>query len=213
MTSSVEDGILFAERYSVDSLLLPDEDTEREMYHSAVGYLRSQGYNRYEISNFALPEHECVHNTLYWRRADYIGFGLGASSFIRNRKLSTFVGEGACEVSEELDPLPASIFGERYKNTPDIAEYVISAANKRESKTLTRQEAMEEYMFLGLRMDSGVSMTGFENQFGVSLRIVYGDVVDKMISAGCMQSVGDTLSLTCRGIDVSNVVLAEFLLS
>ena len=81
----VEEGTPF---YEDDELeyLIPDEDTERRMYEVTEEHLQKQGYYRYEVSNYALPGKECAHNILYWKRGDYIGFGLGASSCIREAR-------------------------------------------------------------------------------------------------------------------------------
>jgi coproporphyrinogen III oxidase-like Fe-S oxidoreductase len=76
---------------------------------------------------------------------------------------------------------------------------------------LSREERMEEYMFLGLRMTDGISTTGFLSEFGQHLDSVYGKIIDKNIISGLMESVGGRVRLTGRGMDVSNVVLSDFL--
>lgn len=63
---------------------LPDEDLERELYKITNDFLRKKGYVQYEISNYALPGYKCRHNTVYWRRGNYVGFGIGAASMVEN---------------------------------------------------------------------------------------------------------------------------------
>lgn len=176
---------------------LPDEDTERKMYSYACERLDSAGYHQYEISNFAKNSFECRHNLSYWERKNYLGFGIGA----------------------------ASLFEEcRYTNISDINKYISLLSESRdkaaklksvreESRKILKEEQMEEYMFLGLRKNNGISVTDFFNTFNRSIEEIYGSVIDKNIGYGLLQMHGDRLFLTRRGIDVSNVVMADFLLT
>jgi len=171
-------------------LPLPDEETDREMYHLTKQLLAAQGYARYEISNYAKPGYECRHNIGYWTGADYLGLGLGASSY--------------------LD-------GCRFHNTADMEEYLTldlrqPGAAAREIQNLTLKEKMEEFMFLGLRMMRGVSGSEFLGRFGQNLWNVYGDVLPALEAQGLLTVNPPEIRLTERGIDVSNVVLSEFLL-
>ncbi len=171
---------------------LPDEDTERKMYQITKDFLEEQGYNRYEISNYAKPGFECRHNIGYWTGIEYLGLGLGASScykgvrFSNERDLKTYL---------ELDFMKDGLV----KLYQDVQEQ-------------TRSSRMEEFMFLGLRMTRGVSDIDFTGQFGVKIRSVYGDKIDTLIANGLLREEGSRLMLTDWGIDVSNYVLSEFLL-
>lgn len=171
---------------------LPDEDTERKMYQITKDFLEEQGYNRYEISNYAKPGFECRHNIGYWTGVEYLGLGLGASScykgvrFSNERDLKTYL---------ELDFMKDGLV----KLYQDVQEQ-------------TRSSRMEEFMFLGLRMTRGVSDIDFTGQFGVKIRSVYGDKIDTLIANGLLREEGSRLMLTDWGIDVSNYVLSEFLL-
>ena len=165
---------------------IPTEEDDRLMYQRTKELLHVHGYERYEISNYALKGFESRHNTIYWKRKAYVGFGLGASSMVADR---------------------------RWNNTTDMTSYLASDTERKENmQSLSKQECMEEYMFLGLRMMQGVSTRGFYQNFGKTMQEVYGAVIDKWKKEGYLQQKEDNLSLTDKGIDVSNMILADFLL-
>ena len=138
----------------------------------------------------------CQHNCGYWKRQDYLGFGIGAASLIDNS---------------------------RYKNSGDINRYLKSPLRCREEVYhLSIEEQMEEFMFLGLRLTEGVDPQEFEVCFGQRIETVFGDVIERNVKDGLVQwktkegaSAKDRrqLSLTEYGIDVSNYVMAQFLLT
>lgn len=170
---------------------LPDEDTERAMYAATEEILAGYGYDRYEISNYAKKNRECAHNVGYWTGIDYIGLGLGASSMFD---------------------------GARFTNLRDIEIYK-EAAKKTQLPTdwetvrqLTDERKIEEFMFLGLRMMRGVSRKEFERRFKRPMDELYGEVIAKHTELGLLEEVDGWVRLTKKGIDVSNVVLADFLL-
>lgn len=166
---------------------LPSEDEDRFMYQRTKQILREHGYERYEISNYARKGFESRHNTIYWTRKAYVGFGLGASSMVADR---------------------------RWSNTIDMDCYLAMDSEKKEDmQLLSVQECMEEYMFLGLRMMKGVSIQGFYHAYQKSMWEVYGTVIDKWIKEGYLRQEGDYIRFTDKGIDVSNRILADFLLS
>ena len=185
----VEEGTRFYALYEDGRLDLPGEDEEREMYYLTERLMNAHGYHRYEISNYALPGRECRHNVRYWRRSPYIGFGIGAASL--------------------LDEM-------RWSNTRDLQRYLSGSGSlpdsREEIQNRSGSEQMEEFMVLGLRMMEGVSCADFAEKFGCELDSVYGGVCERLISEGLLVREGDRYKLTARGIDVSNSVLAEFLL-
>ena len=169
---------------------LPDEDTDREMYHLTRKMMAAHGYERYEISNYAKKGYECRHNTGYWTGVEYLGLGLGASSYT---------------------------YGYRYHNTEDLQEYLSlnlyeGGAAARDIEELTLEDKMEEFMFVGLRMMKGVSGSEFLDRFGQNMWNVYGDALKKLEKQGLIEVEAPMVRLTELGIDVSNVVLSEFLL-
>lgn len=176
---------------------LPDEDTEREMYYMTESLLKESGYGRYEISNYAKAGYQCRHNTAYWRRDDYIGMGLGASSCMDNVRTKNIT-----DINRYME-----IFGE--------AAYMEEngAIDANETDVLTTEDMMAEFMFLGLRMMDGVSKRKFQKLFGITFEEVYGSVTDKLIKEGLVMvpEDKDRLCLTIQGIDVSNMVLAQYL--
>ena len=182
----VEEGTPFYEDEVLESLI-PDEDTERRMYEVTEERLLEHGYYRYEVSNYALPGKECSHNILYWKRGDYIGFGLGASSCIRET---------------------------RFKNTDDMENYLAhpwrELLEREEVETLPIEEQMTEEMILGLRMTKGVSKDDFCKRYGCSMEAVYGDIIEKYKQDGLLTEEEGSLRFTKRGFDLSNIVLCEF---
>lgn len=177
---------------------LPDEDTEREMYYMTKKILSDNGYERYEISNYAKRGCECRHNTAYWKRDDYLGLGLGASSCMDNIRTKNVT---------DMDKY-MKVFSETY------LEHLIETGAWDETEMLTKEDMMAEFMFLGLRMTEGISKKKFGEYFGCPYDSIYGNVTDKLIKDRLINisENGDIVCLTELGIDVSNMVLAEFLL-
>lgn len=178
----IEEGTPFYSLYSEHPPV--DEDTDRQMYADTKQIMKSAGFDRYEISNYARPGYECRHNLKYWSGDDYLGIGLGAASLVNHTRFSN---------ERKL---------EKYLSEPNCMESV---------QHLSEQEQMEEFMFLGLRKCSGVRISEFELQFQSNLMDEYGDVIQKYIKLGMLAQNEDALFLTESGIDVSNVILAEFL--
>lgn len=177
----VEEGTPF---YDME-LDFPDEEEDRRMYHETKRFLSEHGYHRYEISNYSRDGYECYHNKVYWKRGNYLGLGLGASSMVDNI---------------------------RWKNTEEFNEYLSHESNKKELQSLTKSECMEEFMFLGLRLTSGVCCSDFKAEFGQDIDEVYGKIIEKYIAEGLLIKDGDNLFLSDEGMDVSNTVMADFLL-
>ncbi len=190
----IEKGTPFYLRFREDELkreqgekplFLPSEEDERRMYRMTEEFLSSRGYRKYEISNYARPGRECRHNIGYWTGKEYLGLGLGAASLIRNV---------------------------RFKNTSVLQEYMNMPFARCEEELLDRKEQIEEFMFLGLRMTEGVSSLEFAKRFGEDPKSVYGAVFQRLEEEGLIVINGERIALTSRGVNVSNMVFAEFLL-
>ena len=166
-------------------LPLPDEDTEREMYHRSKEILEKYGYSRYEISNYSKPGRECRHNIRYWDGGDYIGFGLGAASLMKDV---------------------------RYRNVPELSKYLTLKDIRTDVQPLTKEEQMEEFMFLGLRMVRGVRSDEFKKRFSCDMADVFGDVIAELRSEELLEVTKDGIHLTDYGMDLSNYCMAKFLL-
>lgn len=188
------------------SYTFPTEDEDRKMYELTGKYLAEAGYRRYEISNYAKEGFACRHNQVYWRRGDYAGFGLGASSMVENVRWKNPEEHAAYAVyvqnMEERNP--------GQTGTDRAARMKRAGAD--EVTILTVEEQMEEFMFLGLRLMEGVDVGEFQRIFGKSIEEVYGKQIAELEAQGVLRRAGERLSLTPRGIDVSNVIFAEFLI-
>ncbi len=163
---------------------LPDDDAAAEYYDLACARLLDRGYEHYEISNWALPGFRSRHNRKYWRREPYLGFGAGAHSF-----------DGV----------------ERWANTHDPAVYVAAIGERRlaldERGRVSKVQALEEELFLGLRMLDGIDLGEVERRYGVDL----SDRVRSLAEEGLVEWTGTTLRLAPARLTVSNEVLVRLL--
>lgn len=195
----LEEGTPFYERYgeaAPQACRLPTEEEDRLIYHRTKEILEQYGYVRYEISNYARDGYACRHNEAYWRRTDYVGFGLGAASMVDQA---------------------------RWQNESDFTKYL---SKLKEGKTvrlsvqaLARTEQMEEFCFLGLRRMKGISKKAFFDNFQTPIEQVYGDTLLRLQQQGLIElpepnekKCQDRIRLTELGIDVSNYVFTQFLL-
>jgi oxygen-independent coproporphyrinogen III oxidase len=171
-------------RYSARDI--PSEESMAEFYEVAQAALKSAGYLQYEISNWARPGFESLHNLKYWRRQPYIGFGAGGHSF-----------SGA----------------QRWANRHDAAAYVAAISEGKNAidsvDSLTPALALEEEFFLGLRQLSGINLGRIEREYGVSL----GERVRELASRGMVENHGENLRLPANKLSVSNEVIVELLRS
>lgn len=195
----IEEGTPFHKLYGYDDetrkkgekpLFLPSEEEERQMYQFTREFLEKKGYIRYEISNYARPGRECIHNTGYWKRVDYLGVGLGAASLIDNVRFSNIV-----KLTE-------------YLNT----DFTDGESHYVDREELTKNRQMEEFMFLGLRMQEGINRNAFSEQFGSPVESVFGAALERMKQQGLVSETGGQIRLTDLGFDVSNYVFSELLL-
>ena len=183
----IEDGTPFGEKYGSEEgrKLLPDEDSEREMYHETKRFLRDCGYERYEISNYAKPGRACRHNIGYWTGLPYLGLGLGASSYMD---------------------------GCRFAVNSDMKQYLEEKPGMfTDVEKLTKKDMEEEFFYVGLRMTAGVSLPEFERRFGVSAKDVYPGLMETFAEEKAAVFQGDRFVLTDYGLDVSNYIMAQFL--
>lgn len=190
----IEEGTLFYELYKFDAVkqhagmeteFLPSEDEEYALSKFAERYLDEHGYRRYEVSNYARPGFEGKHNSGYWKREQYLGLGLGASSQI-------------------------GMF--RYKNETDMYKYIENPTNRIEEIELSKSDAMSEFMYLGLRMTEGVKRDDFEKTFSCSIEAIFGDALNKLEEEGMLVRRAGVIYLTELGMDLSNYVFSNFIL-
>lgn len=192
----IEKGTPFYELYRFDAVKqaagmqtesLPTEEEEYQATKMTQHILKEAGYHWYEISNFAKPGYECRHNIGYWKRVDYLGVGLGASSLIDNV---------------------------RYSNTRDLYTYLSVPADSlhETAEQITRNEQMEEFMFLGLRMRDGFYRDEFTQAFGIPIEAVYGDALNHLQQEELLLKREGRIYLTDKGMDLNNYVVAQFML-
>lgn len=186
----LEEGTPFGESEEIQKKI-PDEETDREMYQLTKEVLAENGYERYEISNYARRGKECIHNLGYWSGTPYLGFGLGASSYFEGTRFSN---------EKNL---------EKYQKKPYVPFMM-----REDYTVLSEKDEMEEFMFLGLRKRAGISEEEFKARFKVSLKDIYGKVIAKYEEMDLLEwtDEGKMLRLTDAGIDVSDYIFCDFML-
>lgn len=202
----VEEGTPFA----LQDLVLPDEETQVRMYEDTAKVLAEYGYEQYEISNYAKPGFACRHNLGYWKRTEYLGLGLGAASFryVQQEELS----------DRERSVQEGGFY--RYTNPAKLTEYLENSGFLeklwKNMEPVSRREAMEEFLFLGLRMTAGISEEDYARCFGEPISVRYGTFLKKYEAAGFLhKDIGEDQQtrwrFTREGIQVSNRILADVL--
>jgi oxygen-independent coproporphyrinogen III oxidase len=184
----IEEGTPFGSEWECGALHLPQEEVRADMAVWAAECLEEHGFKHYEISNYAKPERECRHNKVYWDNLPYLGFGVGATSYLH---------------------------GIRRTNKPNIAEYIGSLSKGEkppaENDIPGPADEMAETMFLGLRMLDGVSRETFQQRFGVSLDSVYEKPISGLVDKGLLEDIGTGIRLSKKGIWIANEVFCEFI--
>ncbi|MEF3304531.1 radical SAM family heme chaperone HemW [Paenibacillus sp. GYB003] len=183
----IEEHTLFHTLYHKNKLPLPDEDEELDMYLTVRRRMNEAGLRQYEISNFAKPGMESRHNKAYWRNKAYYGLGAGAHGYAG---------------------------GVRHFNIKGVQAYIDACRTGlpvKETHDVSRQEAMEDFMMVGLRLLDGVRNDDFRGQFGVPMELPFGAKLEKMVQSGLLEAVGDGYRLSERGLLFGNDVFGEFL--
>ena len=187
-----EDGTPLKRDLDAGRLVLPDEEDERRMYDDTLRILAENGYQQYEISNFAKPGRECRHNIGYWTRVPYIGLGVSAASMLNTKS-----------------------GGLRLTNPASIRDYIAMANaqawRRRDRVSLMPSDAQFESLMLGLRMTRGVSEADFEAMHGLTLDAYCGDILRQQEKRGLLVHRDGFWALTRRGMDVQNAILVEIL--
>ncbi len=185
----VEENTKLEKMLNNKELKLPDEEIERYMYWFAKRKLEGKGYNHYEISNFAKPGYCSKHNLDCWNQKEYLGFGVSASSY-----------ENAV----------------RYTNTNCIETYIRNILENNNYKNIKieekqdKQAKMNEYMMLGLRKISGVSINEFRTKFDRNPIQLYKEILTKLLQENLIIVDTNCIKLSKKGIDLANLVWEEF---
>lgn len=183
----LEHHTVFMNKMRRGKLHLPTEDLEAEMFEYIIFEMERNGFEHYEISNFTKPGFESRHNLMYWDNVEYYGVGAGASGY--------------------LD-------GIRYRNRGPIQHYLkgVSEGNARLSEeVLSKNEMMEEELFLGLRKKEGVSIGKFEQKFGTSFEKRYGQIVQELQSDGLLKENNGFIQMTKKGLFLGDTVAEKFI--
>ncbi|MRR56402.1 MAG: radical SAM family heme chaperone HemW [Deltaproteobacteria bacterium] len=189
---TIEEGTPFALLEEKGELLLPDEEESARMYELSAELLAVNGYEQYEIANFARPGFRSRHNSGYWLRRPFLGCGAGAHSFLRQPEA-----------------------GLRFSNTAKVADYLTLVGRGSlptcESRNLSREEAMAECLFLGLRLTEGVSLERFREEFSLSFQEAYGVACADLFAGGLLEIRDGFVRLTGKARILSNQVFVRFL--
>lgn len=173
-----------------EGLELPDEELERKMYWTVKRILETNGYNHYEISNFAKQGYESKHNLDCWNQKEYIGFGVAAHSYTN---------------------------GIRYSNIENLEQYIKNYEEDKTEENLVFHEKQDmetmqkEYMLLGLRKIDGVSIQEFKIKFVANPVFLYHSELEKLVNEELLEIDGDQIKLTNKGLDLANIVWEEFI--
>lgn len=206
---TLEHGTPFG-RWSKRGLLpLPDPDLAAEMYEWASEFFESAGYVQYEISNWAKPDRECIHNLQYWRGLPYLGFGAGAHGYANSYRYSNVLRIKT--YVERVTPLDSHL--------PNL-EFPFSPATVNHHRQTPRDE-MSEYMITGLRLTrEGIAVPAFRQRFGCGLKDVYRKEIDELIHLDLLEwhkqtseasEASEVLRLTPRGRLLGNQVFIRFI--
>ena len=161
---------------------LSDEDLQAEMYLDAIKTLSD--FEHYEISNFAKKGFHSKHNLTYWNNENYYGFGISAHGYENNI---------------------------RYSNKNTLEEYFKNPLEKNSQNTLTKQEQLEEEIFLGFRRMSGLNTNSINQKFNINFEKKYKNILEKFLKSQHIKKTSNGYALTIDGVLVSNIILSEFL--
>ena len=185
----LEEGTALEKEIEEGKYTLIDEEIERMMYHKTKNILEKNGYNHYEISNFAKKGFESKHNLNCWDQKEYLGFGLGAHSYYRNKRFSNIQ-----DLDEYID---------------NIEKFIISK-NVEVHEIQDREAKAKEFMLLGLRKIDGVSISEFERRFRVHPLFYFRFEISRLEEEELIEVDLDKIRLTKRGLDLANQVFEAF---
>jgi oxygen-independent coproporphyrinogen III oxidase len=184
----IEEGTPFYTWTHEGRIAPADEDLCADMYEYADERLQTEGYENYEISNWALPGHQSRHNLTYWQNLPYLGMGAGAHSCFGGRRFSNI-----------LDP-------QKYINLLEKQQ-----RPEAESETIDRVQEMSETAFLALRTAQGLHLPAFEERFAEPFTLFAGDRLRMVEEAGLLEQKQDWLRLSKRGRLLGNEVFLRLL--
>lgn len=183
----LEEGTQFYKLHEKGKLNMPSEEEDREMYHKSVQFLKSKGYDHYEISNFSKPNFKCKQNMTYWKVNPYIGVGINSHSNLENK---------------------------RFSNVSDFKNYYYKLDRNEfplyEIEDIDKEMEIGEYIILGLRLIEGINKDEFKRRFNKDIEDLYREQILKNIKNGLLTEWENHFKLTNLGLDLSNQVELDF---
>ena len=186
----VEENTPIADKIEKNELILPEEETERNMYWYVKNTLELNGFHHYEISNFAKKGFESKHNLNCWEQQEYIGIGTAAHSYVENVRYSN---------TENLEKYIDNI----EQGTPENNKIIHEVQNENDKK--------KEFMLLGLRKIDGIKISEFKKVFGDNPIYLFRNELKKLSDEELIEIYDDIIRLTNKGIDLANLVWEEFI--
>lgn len=177
----IEEGCKF---FTTPPSNIADDDKQADMYIEAIKNLEEKGLKHYEISNFAKIGYESKHNLNYWNSEEYYGFGTAAHGYVN---------------------------GKRYSNYTKLKDYMNNYTQKAHEHKLTKEEQLEEAIFLGFRRDSGIDITEINKKFEINFNEKYKKVIEKYINSHHLIKTSNGYKFSNEGYLLSNIILADFL--
>jgi oxygen-independent coproporphyrinogen-3 oxidase len=183
----LEEGTKFYKMHEMGKLNMPSEEEDRDMYHKSVQFLKSNGYEHYEISNFSKRNSKCKQNMTYWKVNPYIGLGINSHSNLDNK---------------------------RFSNVSDFKNYYFKLEKNEfplhEIEDIANEMEIVEYIILGLRLIEGIDKEEFKRRFKEDIDHLYREQILKNIKSGLLVECENHIKLTDLGLDLSNQVELDF---
>ncbi|MDO4178490.1 MAG: radical SAM family heme chaperone HemW [Phascolarctobacterium sp.] len=208
----LEEGTPLEKLVSSGKLVLPDEDVTADMYDYVQSFLPSQGYKRYEVSNYARSGGESAHNMVYWAYHPYIGFGAAACSFTGKVRLTA-----TSDVQKYIKNIEAlrnsTAFGVDAKLQEKSLSSIYNNEELYEVENLSQDELIAEYMFMGLRTVKGANLTEGKARFGVNILQEFSAELEPFFKDNLLAYDEETnyLRLTEAGMAVGNLIFEAFI--
>ncbi|MCE5185190.1 MAG: radical SAM family heme chaperone HemW [Planctomycetaceae bacterium] len=177
----------FEQAFACGQLELPGESAERQMHQLARRMLNEAGFHHYEISNFARPGFECLHNMRYWKNRPVVGIGPAAASWYKGRRTGN-----VAEIAEYVQTIEAGRFAYKEEQTP------------------TPEQIARETAILNLRTLEGIDLAGFERQTGFNALDLFKEAIATHTASGLLEQTPTHLRLTEKGLSFADTVACDF---
>jgi oxygen-independent coproporphyrinogen-3 oxidase len=182
-----EEGTRLFDEMKQNRIISVSEENEAEMYEFTMGFLQKNGYNHYEVSNYAIPGFECNHNKNYWNFSNYLGLGPSAHSYIDKKRWWNFrdIKKYISLLDENLLPV-------------DSYEHI------------TDEMALREMIFLGLR-SAGIDLVKIKNEFNIDFYQKNRNIIENLLSGGYIELKDQQITLTDNGFLVCDEICKKLI--